>query len=228
MAANETTAGNGKLTAKQEGRLARLEAVVLKGERAFLDAAVALYEIEQKKLFSPAYESLLDYALDRFDFDQKKTGRYRRAGRVLAALKGCDVLPVTESQARELSPLDGEVLKKVWLGVVARSQETGERINAAVIREEVGKVFGRTVPAEIVQEVVEEMKRDARPPIGRTPTEEVTSAVRTLQTVRERVTKGLDPAEAAAVMDEVRRAQEILSAIAEALAAAATPEQQAA
>jgi hypothetical protein len=87
-------------------RLAKLEAVIEKGERAFIDIGRALRTIRDEKLYTE-YETFEEYTRNRWDYDTSYVSRLISAVEVVDAILpiGNIQLPTSEAQCRALSAL---------------------------------------------------------------------------------------------------------------------------
>ncbi len=81
----------------------------MKVERAFYEAAVALQELQDRKLYRSTHSRVDHSCRDRFGFSQQNADLLIRAARVIDNLKfatnGCNFLPASERQVRPLTKL---------------------------------------------------------------------------------------------------------------------------
>jgi len=120
-----------QLTPQQQRQLRSQEAVILKGEQAFLATARAIRTIEANKLWVE-FRSINAYLLNKWDFSPQEASRYKIAGQVLEILEkgGCKRLPTNEAQCRELGVMSQpDHQSEVWKEVSRK-----EKVTAALIR----------------------------------------------------------------------------------------------
>lgn len=132
-------------------RLVRLEEVVDKGVRNMLDAADALKEIRDNKLYSErGYETFDLYLADEWGFGRNYINKIIRASekRKLLGTTVPDSIvdQLGESHYRELSGIEGEDLDEVVDLASRTAKSEGKRITAKAIKEARDAVVGTTVP----------------------------------------------------------------------------------
>ena len=95
-----------ELAKKNRPALTKQEAIIQKGENAFMASARAVVEIVDKELFKPTFADKTSYFRDRWEMTHQNLTRFENAGRVLLALEAEDFtgerLPKNEAQCREL------------------------------------------------------------------------------------------------------------------------------
>ncbi len=130
-----------ELTEQEAAERHRLE---LKVERAFYEAAMALRELHDRKLYRSTHSRFDHYCRDRFGFSQQNADLLIRAARVIDNLKvttnGCNFLPTSERQVRPLTKLEPDEQRQTWQQAV--------------------KAAGNKVPSgRIVKDIVERLKK---------------------------------------------------------------------
>lgn len=113
----------------------RLEAVIEKGMRTFVDVGRALMDIRDKRMYRELdFSSFDDYTRERWGWSRVRAHQLIDAAKVSdAVLTMVNTAPASERQARELARADDPIT--VWAEVV-ENHEPAE-ITAAVIREHV-------------------------------------------------------------------------------------------
>ena len=123
-----------ELNKTQRTKLVKLISIIRKGQKAFLETATAVYEINKEKLYSP-HKTLAKFCREEFDFSANDTNRYRNAGALLVELKDFEVLPKNEGQCRQFLKLSTTAEKiEAWSEVVRRNKQ-GTPITAMMIAE---------------------------------------------------------------------------------------------
>lgn len=123
-----------ELTESEAKERHRLE---LKVERAFYEAAIALRELHERKLYRSTHSRFDHYCRDRFGFSQQNADLLIRAAGVIDNLKvttiGCKFLPTNERQVRPLTKLEANEQRQVWQRAV---EFAGNRIpSGRVVRD---------------------------------------------------------------------------------------------
>ena len=114
--------------------------------QAFFIAGQALRILRDKRLYRETHSSFVSYVKERFDFTRRAADYLISAAEVVENLKreqfvlGINVLPVKESQCRELAKLPVKQQAPAWVSAL---EEAGE---------------GKTPPARIIKQVVNEIK----------------------------------------------------------------------
>ncbi|MDV2997877.1 MAG: hypothetical protein N4J56_007582 [Chroococcidiopsis sp. SAG 2025] len=89
-----------------------------KVERAFYEAALALRELHERKLYRSTHSRFDHYCRDRFGFSQQNADLLIRAAGVIDNLKvttnGCKFFPTNERQVRPLTKLEPDEQREVW------------------------------------------------------------------------------------------------------------------
>ena len=129
-------------------RLQELEAIIARGQKAFVEVGNALLEIRERRSYKErGYKSFDDYCREHWSFTKQRANQFVEAAKVVKELESTTmvaVLPESERQARELSRADDPV--EVWAEVV--EQHAPAEITAAVIREH---VEARKAPVEVIE-----------------------------------------------------------------------------
>lgn len=104
-----------ELTETEAAERHRLEQKV---ERAFYEAALALRELHERKLYRSTHSRFDHYCRDRFGFSQQNADLLIRAAGVIDNLKittiGCNFFPTNERQVRPLTKLEPNEQRQVW------------------------------------------------------------------------------------------------------------------
>jgi len=108
------------LTDADQCDLDRLEKVIDKGRRAFVEVGSALLEIRERKLYRQTHDTFEKYVKDRFDIGRAHAYRLLDAKVTMEALSpiGDIPLPATESQCRPLLRFEPEHRAEVWRDVL--------------------------------------------------------------------------------------------------------------
>lgn len=102
------------LSMTEAGRLKECETVIERGLNTFYEVGSALAEIRDSKLYRAAYLTFEEYCRDRWKMARNYANKLISAAEVVENLGTNVPIPETESQARELSPLEPELQKAVW------------------------------------------------------------------------------------------------------------------
>jgi len=95
-----------------QNQLADLETQV---EQGFVSAANALREIKESKIYKEQYGTWENYLKDRWGYNRDWYYKLVQASDVIKNVSNLNIfLPTTESQARELAPLDPPQQVQVW------------------------------------------------------------------------------------------------------------------
>lgn len=114
MSAVIELAPNSRLTATESSRLAECEAVIKRGLDTFYAVGSALSEIRESRLYRKGYDTFEDYCQERWGMTRRHVNRLIESSEVVDNLGPIGPIPSTESQTRELSPLEPELQKAVW------------------------------------------------------------------------------------------------------------------
>lgn len=94
------------LPAADVSELADHEAIIAAGLKTFIDVGVRLATIRDKRLYRGDYATFEAYCEGRWSFSDRRARQLIDAALVVTALPAGTIVPVTESQARELSGLN--------------------------------------------------------------------------------------------------------------------------
>lgn len=136
-------------------RLESLEQQVKQGFKGFVQAATAMREIKESKIYKNEYGTWENYLKVRWGYSD---GWWRKLQRSYSVVKNLEnvttgnVLPSSERQARELAPLEPEQQVEVWEKVTDRHGPNG--ITAAKIK---------AVKQELLEPKVEEIDPEDLP-----------------------------------------------------------------
>jgi hypothetical protein len=125
------------LTHDEERDRHRLERKV---ESAFREAAMALKELRDRRLYRSTHKTFEEYCRDRFGFNRSRSYQLIDAATVVENLEKCpqfvDILPTNEAQCRPLLNLNLEDQRAVWSAVV----ESGQRPTGANVKQKVAQL----------------------------------------------------------------------------------------
>ncbi len=132
------------LTKRDKNRLAKCEERIAKGMHGFVDAGLALAEVNEHNLFI-TYGSFAAYCKQRWEITPTYARNLIRAASVVQHLRGeeCETivsLPLKETHARPLTTIPMEKVSGVWQMVVDSAPKTdaGEpRITADLVKQKV-------------------------------------------------------------------------------------------
>lgn len=125
------------LTAAEVDLLGECEVVIERGMGVFIEVGSALMLVRDNKLYRAEFSTFEDYCLQRWELTDRHANHLIASARVLDELiSGTivpEIIPATESQARELAPLldDPDELRDVWQHAVERTEG---RPTAAAVR----------------------------------------------------------------------------------------------
>jgi N6-adenosine-specific RNA methylase IME4 len=103
---------DGVLSASEQRRLAQLEAVVERGIDTFIEVALALVEIRDRRLYRATYPTFEGYVRARFQLAKRTAYGYIQAASVLANVP---TSALSLSLLRELAPLSPEAQRQLAL-----------------------------------------------------------------------------------------------------------------
>lgn len=107
-------------------RLAKCEEVIERGLHTFVDVGNALLEIRDNRLYREKYSTFEDYCKDRWGWQRNYANKLIASAEVVTNLGTIvPILPVTESQARPLTPLEPDLQIEAWQRAVETAPETG-------------------------------------------------------------------------------------------------------
>lgn len=129
----------------ESARLVDLERLVERFRSSFIEAGEALREIRDGRLYRTSHGTFDEYAKVRWSLTRSQAHRLIAATDIVAIIRMSpigDILPVTESQARELIRLDNpEQQVAAWGNAVERADSDPRRITAKIVKEEVDKLL---------------------------------------------------------------------------------------
>src|ERR1044071_751168 len=114
MSAIVELAPDSKLTTKESQRLEACEAIIKRGLDTFYAVGTALSEIRESRLYRKGYDTFEDYCQEKWGMARNYANKLIGAAAVVDNLGTIVPTPSTESQTRELSPLEPELQKAVW------------------------------------------------------------------------------------------------------------------
>jgi hypothetical protein len=91
------------MTAADADELADHETVIERGLKTFIDIGLRLAAVRDKRLYRGDYATFEAYCEGRWNFSDRRARQLIDAAGVVAALPSGTIIPVTESQARELA-----------------------------------------------------------------------------------------------------------------------------
>jgi hypothetical protein len=119
-----------ELTKPEEARLKRLEGVIQRGMKSFLEVGRALTEVRDQRLYRGSFPSFELYLRERWGFNRQYAYMLIGAADVVTNLSTVvDTVPQVEWQARPLTKLTPQKQIEVWKEVVA----SGEPITRELI-----------------------------------------------------------------------------------------------
>jgi len=109
------------LTAIERAELAKCEAAVTDGVRAFAIAGKALARIREKQLYRETHDTFETYVSAKWKMSRQHALRLIDAAEVVRNLApiGSQAAPLSEFQARQLAPLTPDAQREAWGEVVA-------------------------------------------------------------------------------------------------------------
>jgi hypothetical protein len=113
--------------------LARLEAIIERGRKSFLEVGDALLKIRSDRLYLETHETFAEYCQDRWGFSDSRARQLVISATTVSRLtaKGLPA-PANERQAAELAKVPEPDRERVWSETLAR---TGGKPTAAAVRE---------------------------------------------------------------------------------------------
>lgn len=131
-------------------RLAEAEAIIERGLGTFMDVGNALARVRDERLYRGTHGNFEDYCRARWAMSRKRAYDLMSAAETVEALSPIgDILPTTESQARELTGLPPAVAAEV----MQAAAESG-KVTAATIRDARNDITGvATITTSTVEHV---------------------------------------------------------------------------
>lgn len=158
---SESLVSNIERDGHPDDRLLRLEEVIERGMKTFIEVGKALQEIRDSRLYLQGYSTFDAYCRDRWGWDRVNAHRYVEAAVVVEALSDDNIEgPLNVAQTREIAPLlrrDEQEALALWRELRA---EFGKRVTAERIR--------RVVRPRLERLRREEIRHQTRelPPVG--------------------------------------------------------------
>jgi hypothetical protein len=131
------------LSVAEADELAEHEAVIECGLKTFIDVGLRLATVRDERLYRGGYATFEEYCEGRWNFSDRRARQLIDAAGMVAALPTGTIVPVTESQARELVGLSPDDAAEVMR--LARA-ETGGKITAKAITAARERVSERCYP----------------------------------------------------------------------------------
>lgn len=136
------------LTADEARRLRECEKQIQQGLETFYEVGKALSEIRDSRLYRTTHATFEDYCHDKWRMVDSRARQLIGASRVIDNLQTVTIVtPTTESQARELAPLEPEIQRAVWQ-IALRTAPQNSKGNPTVTAGHIKSVA--TVLADVV------------------------------------------------------------------------------
>lgn len=156
-------------------RLAEAEAIIERGLGTFMDVGNALARVRDERLYRGTHGNFEDYCRARWAMSRKRAYDLMSAAETVEALSPIgDILPTTESQARELTGLPPAVAAEV----MQAAADSG-KVTAASIRDARNDITGvATITTTTVEHVDTETGEisDGPPPLPKVPSQDLADA----------------------------------------------------
>lgn len=120
------------LTVADAAELADHEAAIERGLKTFIDVGLRLVAVRDKRLYRADYATFEDYCEGRWNFSDRRARQLIDAAGIVNALPTGTIVPVTESQARELTGLAPDEAAEV---MNRAHDNTAGKVTAAAIRD---------------------------------------------------------------------------------------------
>lgn len=169
----ETSADTEAMTLRDREKLAQHEEAITRGLQTFLDVGSRLADIRDKRLYRDQDTTFEAYCERRWGFSDRRARQLIDAAGMVAALPTGTIVPVTESQARELSGLSPDDAAEVMR---LAHRDTAGRVTAAAIAVARDTVTARCYPYRehpvtallpwdqwVVDAIAEQLDRDRDP-----------------------------------------------------------------
>lgn len=146
----------GSLSTTEQREFGKLEAVIKKGLRSFVEVGQALMDVRDKRLYRAQYPSFEAYCQDRWGIGARRSRQLISGSVVVFEMKDRNpgsvlpILPESEKQARPLAGLSPGQREHVWGQAVAEAggQPTSSRV------EELARAALASLPPERQREVL--------------------------------------------------------------------------
>jgi len=118
------------LTELEQSKLAQCERTISKGLAQFVDVGNALLEIRDQRLYRAEYKNFDSYCRAKWGWSYQRSNQYIASANVAKTLTtaGCESVPASERQARELSTLPPDKQPEAW----SRANEMAAKENRPV------------------------------------------------------------------------------------------------
>jgi hypothetical protein len=143
-----TVVNDGSLTKNQKKRYVKLEKVIYKGKKTFMEVAGALVEIRDERLYRLEYKTFEEYCAKKWDIQPRHAYRLIDASEVVNNLKSVQLdtnevlaIPDSESTARPYTKLPPE--KQVEASKLAAKKSP--KPTAKQVAEAVDEVSGKPI-----------------------------------------------------------------------------------
>lgn len=148
MTTVDTTTGEivDSLTAMERSALTHAEAKIERGLTSFIEVGEALAEVRDARLYREDFGTFEAYCRRRWGITDRRARQMIDATTIVASLPTGTTVPVTESQARELSGLDPEDAAEV---MEIAEDISGGSITATKVREAREIAFPTARPAPV-------------------------------------------------------------------------------
>jgi hypothetical protein len=119
------------LTAMERSALTHAEATIERGLSSFLEVGGALAQVRESRLYREDHGTFEAYCSARWNITDRRARQMIDAAEIVTSLPTGTVVPVTESQAREIADLDPEVAAAVMAEAATAEKVTATGIRAA-------------------------------------------------------------------------------------------------
>lgn len=130
------------ITHEESAELSRLEKVVERGKKAFIEVGNALKEIRDGKLYRASHRTFAAYVEDRFEFKRDYAYKLIETSKAAGNVSNCIQ---NEGQAREVAKAPAEKQSEVVERAHEIAEETGKPVTAKVMAEARKEVMGELV-----------------------------------------------------------------------------------
>jgi hypothetical protein len=146
------------LSVQEEKRLEQLEGFVFEGFKSDVKRGIALFEIQERKLWRMKAPTFEKYCSEFFDLARRRAYQLINAARVIENVNNCsqknggeviEMVPMNEAQARPLTGLRPEQQIVVWRAAV-ESAPNG-KISASHVKKVVKEYLGEKITKTVRQ-----------------------------------------------------------------------------
>lgn len=127
--------GGMALVPEEANRLARCEAAIARGIKAFGEVGAALFEIREGRLYRQTHGTFDDYCQERWGMSKTHANRLINASAVMTNVIPIGVIPTAESQVRPLAKMPPDEQKSIWREAVEtapRGKVTARHVESVV------------------------------------------------------------------------------------------------